>query len=83
MEGRTQINKVTRTPRYVNVLLGAWIIAAPWLLVGAALIALSFPRGARAIRRLGSLHRLKGRTKEQVRTAISPAALSERDQGKS
>lgn len=51
--------EVTRAARFVNVLLGAWIIASPWLLagaaagarwndllIGAALIALSIPRGS-------------------------------------
>jgi hypothetical protein len=50
--------EVTRAARFLNVLLGAWIIVAPWLLAGAPLaarwndlcigafiIALSFPRG--------------------------------------
>jgi hypothetical protein len=49
--------EVTRVVRFVNVLLGLWVIAAPWLLAGAvglavwnnlivgvALIALSIPR---------------------------------------
>ena len=47
-----------RSARYVNVLAGVWIIAAPWLLhgspaamvnsalVGLALVLLSLPRGA-------------------------------------
>ena len=51
--------EVIRAGRYLNVLLGAWIVAAPWLLsgasdlarwnnliVGAALILLSLPRGS-------------------------------------
>jgi uncharacterized membrane protein len=51
--------EVIRAGRYLNVLLGVWIIAAPWLLsgaetaarwnnvaVGVLLIALSIPRGA-------------------------------------
>jgi hypothetical protein len=50
--------EVIRAVRYVNVLLGAWVIAAPWLLegmagnarwaaviAGAAIVALSWPRG--------------------------------------
>ena len=50
--------EVTRQARFVNVLAGAWIIAAPWLLAGATagavwnsaivgviVILLSFPRG--------------------------------------
>lgn len=50
--------EVVRALRFVNVLLGAWLVAAPWLLggttlgttwsdmiVGAALIVLSLPRG--------------------------------------
>jgi hypothetical protein len=55
--------EVTRAARFLNVLLGAWVIAAPWLLVGVApsarwndlligalIIALSFPRGKTAER---------------------------------
>lgn len=50
--------EVIRAVRYVNVLLGAWVVAAPWLLegmagdarwaaviAGAAIVALSLPRG--------------------------------------
>ncbi|MEX2139128.1 MAG: vitamin K epoxide reductase family protein [Pirellulales bacterium] len=50
--------EVVRAGRFVNILLGLWIAAAPWLLsgatlfstansalVGAALVVLSFPRG--------------------------------------
>lgn len=50
--------EVTRAVRFLNVLLGAWVIAAPWLLsgvlagarwndviVGALVILVSFPRG--------------------------------------
>lgn len=50
--------EVTRAARFLNVLLGAWIVAVPWLLggagsgmawsnviVGSAVILLSFPRG--------------------------------------
>jgi hypothetical protein len=50
--------EVIRAVRYVNVLLGAWVIAAPWLLggmpgdarwaaviAGAAIVALALPRG--------------------------------------
>ena len=50
--------EVARSLRFVNLLFGAWLIPAPWLLsgttkgttwndvvVGAALIALSLPRG--------------------------------------
>src|SRR5439155_21996630 len=50
--------EVVRALRFVNVLFGVWLIAAPWLLggtttgtiwndvlVGAALIMLSLPRG--------------------------------------
>jgi len=49
---------VGRTLRFINILFGAWIIAAPWLLVGATpvskwsdvivgvlVILLSLPRG--------------------------------------
>ncbi len=52
------MSEVIRAGRFLNVLLGAWIIASPWLLsgattaakwndvgVGVLLIALSFPRG--------------------------------------
>ncbi|MBX9584614.1 MAG: vitamin K epoxide reductase family protein [Gemmataceae bacterium] len=52
------IGEVARAARFVNILLGAWLVAAPWLLagltagvqwngvaVGAALILLSLPRG--------------------------------------
>ena len=52
------MGEVIRAGRFLNVLLGAWIIAAPWLLsgtvttarwndllVGAVLIILSLPRG--------------------------------------
>ena len=51
--------EVTRAARFVNVLAGAWIVAAPWLLsgtgtsatwnnviIGAAIMLLSLPRGA-------------------------------------
>jgi hypothetical protein len=50
--------EVARAARYLNLLFGAWIIAAPWLLsgatmgatwsdviVGTAIVALSFRRG--------------------------------------
>ena len=50
--------EVLRAARYVNVLLGAWIALAPWVLagapagvrwhdlvIGALVILLSFPRG--------------------------------------
>lgn len=50
--------EVIRSARFLNVLLGLWLIAAPWLLsgftpaarwndmlVGLAVILLSFPRG--------------------------------------
>jgi hypothetical protein len=50
--------EVTRTVRFINILFGAWIVLAPWLLsgatttakwidvmAGAALIVLSIPRG--------------------------------------
>jgi hypothetical protein len=52
------IGEVARAARFLNVLFGAWILAAPWLLsgagatacwsdvaVGALLILLSLPRG--------------------------------------
>jgi uncharacterized membrane protein len=52
------IGEVARSVRFVNILFGAWLVAAPWLLhgftpasrwndmlVGAALIALSIRRG--------------------------------------
>jgi len=51
--------EVIRAGRFLNVLLGAWIIAAPWLvagasanarwndlLTGALVIVLSLPRGS-------------------------------------
>jgi hypothetical protein len=50
--------EVVRAGRFLNVLLGLWIIAAPWLLsgattssiwnsvlVGVVIVVLSFPRG--------------------------------------
>src|SRR5207245_11249542 len=50
--------EVTRAARLINILFGAWIVLAPWLLsgsttgakwidvmAGAALIVLSIPRG--------------------------------------
>jgi hypothetical protein len=61
--------EVVRVGRFVNVLFGAWIVVAPWLLsgasstarwnaaiVGVALIALSIPRG-RIAERYGSWDR--------------------------
>jgi hypothetical protein len=52
------IGEVARAARFLNILFGAWLAAAPWLLtgftpaarwngvaVGAALIFLSLPRG--------------------------------------
>lgn len=52
------IGEVVRAARFINILFGAWLIAAPWLLtgftssagwngvvMGAALIVLSLPRG--------------------------------------
>jgi hypothetical protein len=55
----TALAEVTRAARFINILFGAWLVAAPWLLngftlggqwsdvtVGAALILLSLPRGA-------------------------------------
>jgi hypothetical protein len=59
--------EVARTLRFINVLFGAWLIIAPWLLsggsavaasvevvVGIALIALSLPRGRRSAEHYGS-----------------------------
>jgi hypothetical protein len=61
--------EVARPVRYLNVLLGAWMVTAPWLLggatigtqwndmlVGVALIGLSLPRG-RVRERYGSWNR--------------------------
>ena len=61
---------VGRATRFVNVLLGAWVIASPWLLAGtttsatwsdmiagALVILLSFPRGPIG-ERYGSVERL-------------------------
>ncbi|MDQ2785843.1 MAG: vitamin K epoxide reductase family protein, partial [Chloroflexota bacterium] len=54
----TALAEVGRSARLINVLAGAWIVAAPWLLhggvaatvngalVGVALVLLSLPRGA-------------------------------------
>jgi hypothetical protein len=52
------LGEVARAARFTNILLGAWIIAAPWLLsgttggatwndviVGGVLILMSLPRG--------------------------------------
>ncbi len=63
--------EVARPLRFVNVLFGLWLIAAPWLLqgsnvigdvagmaVGGALIALSLPRGRRSQEHYGSWDRL-------------------------
>ena len=62
--------EVARPLRFVNVLFGAWLIAAPWLLggestvaswasviVGFALIGLSLPRGKRSDEHYGSWDR--------------------------
>ncbi|MDQ3223577.1 MAG: SPW repeat protein [Gemmatimonadota bacterium] len=62
--------EIIRSLRLVNVLAGAWLIAAPWLLagsttgsalndvvIGAALIALSLPRGS-ILQRYGGWDRL-------------------------
>jgi hypothetical protein len=58
--------EIARPLRFVNLLFGAWLIAAPWLLTGATplaswagviagglLIALSLPRGKRSAERYG------------------------------
>jgi uncharacterized membrane protein len=55
----TALAEVTRAARFLNVLCGAWLVAAPWLLTGStsgsrwadaaagiALILLSIPRGS-------------------------------------
>jgi hypothetical protein len=65
----TVMAEVIRAGRFLNVLFGAWIVVAPWLLsgaspaarwnaaiVGVALIVLSIPRG-RVIERYGSWDR--------------------------
>jgi hypothetical protein len=62
--------EVARPLRFINVLFGLWLIAAPWLLPGAtlpgawagvltgvALIALSLPRGSRSEEHYGSWDR--------------------------
>jgi nucleoside-diphosphate-sugar epimerase len=63
--------EVARPVRFVNVLFGLWLIAAPWLLsgvpsalatahsvaVGIALIALSLPRGRRSEEHYGGWER--------------------------
>lgn len=63
--------EVARPLRFLNVLFGLWLIAAPWLLQGSnvtgdvagmvaglALIALSLPRGRRSKEHYGSWDRL-------------------------
>jgi hypothetical protein len=63
---------VGRAARFVNILFGAWVIAAPWLLrgatssarwndmiVGALVIFLSFRRGS-IVERYGSYQRFIG-----------------------
>ena len=63
--------EVARPLRFVNVLFGLWLIAAPWLLqgsnvigdvagmaAGVALIGLSLPRGRRSQEHYGSWDRL-------------------------
>lgn len=62
--------EVGRTLRFINVLFGAWLIVAPWVLDGASMIAswvgvvigvlvilLSLPRGARSREHYGSWDR--------------------------
>ncbi|MEQ8396136.1 NAD-dependent epimerase/dehydratase family protein [Thalassobaculum sp.] len=62
--------EVARPLRFINVLFGLWLIAAPWLLAGAGalaaalgmivgilLIALSLPRGSRSGEHYGSWDR--------------------------
>ena len=63
--------EVARPLRFLNVLFGLWLIAAPWLLQGSnvtgdvagmvaglALVALSLPRGRRSQEHYGSWDRL-------------------------
>ena len=62
--------EVARPLRFVNLLLGLWLIAAPWLLVdrtagaawndvasGLIIIALSLPRGRRSAEHYGAWDR--------------------------
>jgi hypothetical protein len=62
--------EVARPLRFINVLFGVWLIAAPWLLgggsriagwtgmaIGVVLIVLSLPRGARSRDHYGSWDR--------------------------
>jgi hypothetical protein len=62
--------EVGRPLRFINLLFGAWLIIAPWLLsggsvvagvggvvTGIALIALSLPRGQRSHEQYGSWDR--------------------------
>lgn len=62
--------EVGRTLRFINVLFGAWLVIAPWVLEGASMIAswtgvvvgvivilLSLPRGARSREHYGSWDR--------------------------
>ena len=63
----TAMSEVGRAVRFINVLLGLWLIVAPWLLAGGnavaaatdviagiVLIALSLPRGRRSTEHYGS-----------------------------
>jgi hypothetical protein len=65
------MGEVGRALRFINVLFGLWLIAAPWLLpggtalaggagvaAGLALIVLSLPRGRRSREHYGSWDRL-------------------------
>jgi hypothetical protein len=62
--------EVGRTLRFINVLFGAWLVIAPWVLEGASMVAswagivvgivvilLSLPRGARSREHYGSWDR--------------------------
>jgi len=66
----TDHSRQTKTASGINVALGAWLLAAPWLLsgastsakagsvaVGAAIVLLSLPRGHRSREHYGNWDR--------------------------